>query len=177
MNIEHVTRGIRTPISRLALAIAGALAGITTSASVDASSSASNCAEVYDPSASYPMLPTTTGSDVSGEAGVVVYLHVGRAVVELDGCFYVTNRPLWIDFTGLDFVTLLVELPDHAAGARVHVTEDWKRVETLDLSVSTFSYTLSPDHALGFEIAVPGQSAPTGPVVVSRPTGGNPKPR
>jgi hypothetical protein len=177
MNVEHVTRGIRTPFLQLALAIAGALAGITAPTSVDASSSASNCADVYDPNASYPALPSASGPDVTGEAGVVLYLHANRAVLELDGCFYVADRPLLIDFARLDFVTLLVELPDHAAGARVYVTTDDKWIETLDVSGSTFRYTLGPVHALGFEIAVPGHSAPTGPVVVSKPTGGNPKPR
>jgi hypothetical protein len=137
----------------------------------------STCADSYDPDASYPALPDTSGPDLSGEAGVVLYLQDDRAVVELDGCLYLADRSLLIDFAGLDFVTLIVELPDHAVGAQVYVTNDAGWVETLDVSGSTFSYAVGPEHAIGFEIAAPGQSAPTGPVVVSKPSGGNPKPR
>lgn len=171
-----MTRRIRTLCLQLTLAIAGTLAGTITPTSVDASSSATHCAAVYDPSASYPVLPNADGPDLSGEAGVLVYLHGDRAVVELDGCFYVADRPLSIDFAGLDFVTLLVELPDHPAGARVHVTTDGRWLETLDVSASTFSYVMGPEHTLGFEVAKPGACAPTGPVIVSKPSGGNPKP-
>lgn len=170
MNFVHVTRGIPTPFLPLVL-VFGALAA-TTPALADPSI----CTGSYDPSASYPPLPDVEGPDVSGEAGVVMVLRDDGAVVELDGCFHLADRPLLIDFTGLDFVTLIVELPDHAAGAKVHVTMDDRWVETLDVSGSTFSYAMGPEQAIGFEIAAPGQSAPTGPVVVSKPSGGNPKP-
>ena len=40
----------------------------------------------------------------------------------------------------------------------------------------TFSYVMDPDHELGFEIATGGSSAPTGPIIRTKPST-NPKPR
>jgi hypothetical protein len=185
MSNENVTRGIRihfAPQQRircglLKMVLACALAGGAAPAWASESRNGPICAEVYSPNAVYPALPEVYGPDVSGEAGVVIYLREDHAVVELDGCFYLADRPLVIDFGGLDFITVLVEMPDQPEGAQVYVTEDNRWVETLDTWGPMFSYTMSPAHALGFEIAVPEYAAPTGPVVITKPSGGNPKPK
>lgn len=189
MNTKHVNNGIRTltarrqnrralTITTSMLALVGALLGAT---SVAASGSAlggpaPNCGVAYDETASYPTLPEASGPDVSGAAGVMLYIDQDHAVVELDGCFYEADRPIEIDFAGLDFVTLLFELPD--AGAEVFVSVDRAWIETIELpsTSTTFSYVLTPDNPLGFEVAAPAQTAPTVPVVVAKPTDHNPEP-
>jgi hypothetical protein len=186
MRNEHVFPGIRTSfaqrqsrrgLSKMAVALlAGAFVSTAVPVPASAEATALDCDAIYDPSAVYPPLPDVEGPDVSGEAGVMMYLHVDRAVVEIDGCHYDVDRPLEIDLGRLDFVVLLVELPDRP-DAKVFVTEDGEWVETVSVSGSMFSQVLTPDHALGFEVAVSGQAAPTGPLVIARPSGGNPDPK
>lgn len=183
MITKHVDNGILTLNDRSwarrkllerasAIALVGALVGVLVSVAAPAAANdntASNCVETYDPSASYPSLPETHDADISGEAGIVMVLHEDHGVVERDGCFYSIDRALAIDFAGLDFVTVLFELPEHAVGARVFVTEDGLLLETIDVQGGAFSYVLTSDRALGFELASPRQDAPTVPPIVTKP--------
>lgn len=170
--LSHPRRG---RLSACALSLVGALTAGASPASAEQSASAPHCTEVYDPSASLPPLPEADGADVSGDAGVVIYLHEDRAAVELDGCFYLVDRALEIDASGLDFVTLLFELPERSS-AQVYVTANGALLETLDASGPMLSYVMDGSLELGFEIAAPGSFAPTGPTVITKPSG-NPKPQ
>lgn len=187
MDHKYSDYGIRAPFARLqhrrgallaALSLSGSLLLGAAPRAAQAQDEAPRCGQPYDPSASYPSLPEREGAaDISGEAGVVVYMHEARALVELEGCIYRVDRPLLVDFDGLDFFTLLVELPDHSAGAEVYVSEDGEWMETLTLS-SSFSYVIEPGGGeLGLELATPGLTAPTRPIIVAKPTTGNPEPK
>lgn len=180
MTTKHVDNGIPTLHDHsktrrkliemtASIGLIGALIGAAAPAVASETTSAANCGETYDPNATYPSLPKTHDADISGEAGIVMFLHEDRGVVERDGCFYSTDRPITVDFATLDFVTVLIELPDHAAGGRVFVTEDGVLLETIDVQGNFFSYVLTSDHSLGFEIAAPSQAAPTVPPIVTKP--------
>ena len=188
MNDESVIHGIRAAFDRhrrrrrlLTMAIVTSVAtlrGVVSSAPANADTGPLDCGAVYDPSATYPTLSeVSTGPDVSGEAGLTIYLHEDRAVVEIGDCFRAVDRPLEVDFGELDLLTLLIELPDHPVGASVRVSEDDEWLETVNSPGNTLSYVMLPDHSLGFEIAPPQTAAPTGPIVVAKPTTGNPKPK
>jgi hypothetical protein len=181
MYFEHDNQGIRTrnnqSLSRRNLlglmsswAVLGLLVASGTPALADEPQATATCIEIYEPNASYPALPATRGADVVAEAGLMIYLQYSRAVVEIDGCLYQANRDVIVDFEDLDFVTVLLELPDHAAGATVFVTRAGKLVEKIDVSGSMFSYVMTSEGPLGFEIATPGQALPTVPVVVTKPS-------
>ena len=133
------------------------------------------CVADYEPSGTFPRLPEAAGADLSGEPGVLIHLEQHRSVVELDDCLYEVDRPLVIDFADLELMSLLLELPETAsastlflsspAGVEVHVVED---------GIATFS--MSPDTSLGFELAAPGQSAPTVPIIIAKPVDDDPPP-
>lgn len=180
-----ITPGIRAPKSSkltrsmralaLVLGLAGSLFAAPERASASDSSSA-QCGSSYDPGVSYPALSTPNGADLSGEAGVFVYMHADRAVAELDDCFYTLDRELLIDVGTLDTVVMLLELPDHSAGATVFVTEDGAWIDTLELSGPLMSYVLDPHSSYGFEVAAPGQEHPVTPIVKTKPTSEDPAP-
>jgi hypothetical protein len=135
------------------------------------------CDDVFASAADYPPLPDLHGADISGEAGIELYLQSHRAVVEHDGCLYeVGARGLEIGFAGLDQASLLVELPDHPAWATVFVSKHKRWAETLEVEGGSFSYVLTSGVSVGLEIAGPRQSAPTVPVIVTKPTDDPPDP-
>lgn len=128
----------------------------------------------------YPQLPDLPGADVRGQARVLVYLDQEGSLVEVDGVIYsLGGRPLELAFDDLELITLLFVVPD---GAGLFVTEDG--VWTADLQPSTSSRMLAYDlfdtvpepGEFGFEVALPGQPAPTVPDLVIRPTDDDPDP-
>jgi hypothetical protein len=125
----------------------------------------------------YPLLPDLPGADISGQARLVIYLDQGIALIDVDGKRYaIGDRPLDVAFEDLDTMTLLVIVPTDTG---VFVTEDGLWVDELEPSpVSrTLTYDLvDPLIPFGFELAVPGQPAPTVPDVVIRPTENDPDP-
>lgn len=134
------------------------------------------CSEVFAPSARYPRLPEVEGADVVGEPGVLVHLQHHRGVVELDGCLYELDRPLEIDHDGLGVVSVLLELHDAGGTFELFVSSD-AAVETHSLAEPFAVFSLGPSSpSLGFELAAPGQSAPTVPVVVAKPVDEDPPP-
>ena len=138
----------------LALAL-GSLALVAMDLERTAVAAEQACGDAFDPSASYPVLPQTSGPDVSGEPGIVVHLQDYRGVAEIDGCLYELNRPLEIDFDGLDFVSLLFEIHgDSTAALEVFVTDDSSGYELAAVEGSLLTYTMTTgDGELGFEIA------------------------
>ena len=170
MKINHVTQGIR---AFNGLAFIAALMTAFAAAQTNANATPAltlGCEEVVATDGNYPPLPATDGDtpDVSGEAGVVLYLQRDRALVEIDGCLYQLDRPLLIDVDPFDTVTLLVVLLEPEDANRVFVSEFGEWTETLE-SPGSFSYTLPRGHEVGFEIAGPTQPIPTVPVVIARP--------
>ena len=147
-----------------------------------ASATAGHCEVPYDANATYPPLPNASGPDVNGDAGLIIYLHLDHAVVEIDECFYTVTRELRIDFGRYDFMTLLFELPDHPEGAEVFVTSGSstvgtvETVETVETALPYFLYEFRPEQTLEFEIAAAGQALPTIPVVTTKPSSENPDP-
>jgi hypothetical protein len=136
---------------------------------------------------SYPVLPDLPGADISGQARIVIDLEQGIALVEVEGQLYaLDDRPLEVAFDDLERITLLFVVPKDAG---VFVTEDglWtrelepSRLSTLlafDLFDAFEAGALSPSETeeFGFQIALPGQPAPTIPDVVIRPTEDDPDP-
>lgn len=141
-------------------------------------SDTSACATTFDTRASYPMLPESAGPDLSGEAGVVVHLQQHRGVVELGDCLYQLDRPLEIAFEDLDAVALLLELHDEFSTSTELFVSTAGTVETHTLDQAFAVFSLTPETSeLGFEIAAPGQSAPTVPVVIAKPVDDGPPPK
>jgi hypothetical protein len=125
---------------------------------------------------SYPVLPDLPGPDIEGETQIVIYLEdglvqVGRLLYTLDG------RPLEVSISDLEYLTLLFVVPP---GSGVFVTEDgsWtqldpsSRVIAFDVFDSSVPESLPGE--LEFEVALPGQPAPTVPDLVIRPVDPDP---
>ena len=177
MNSIVVTPGIRASALALALALSASLTtGFAPQQALASSSSAASCGTDYDPGVSYPGMPTQAGADLDGEAGVLVQLHEDRAVVELEDCFYTLDRALEVEYGTLDFMVLLLELPEHSAGAKVFVSEDGAWIDTIETSDTMLSYVLDTSSVYGFEIARPGQERPTQPPLEIKPVSENPAP-
>jgi hypothetical protein len=125
----------------------------------------------------YPLLPDLPGADISGHARVVIYLDQGIPLVDVDGQLYaIGDRPLEVAFEELDYMTLLFIVPPDTG---VFVTVDGLWMDELEpSSVSqTLTYDLvDPLIPFGFQLAVPGQPAPTVPDLVIRPTENDPDP-
>lgn len=141
-------------------------------------SSGSNCGGNFSTASTYPGLPSTTNADISGEAGVDLYLETDRMVVEIDSCFYEVDRTLELDFDGLDEIELMIELHGGGAQPTVFVTRPTGS-ETYTPSGTSFDYVLDEtddDVLIGFELAGAGQSVPTTPIAQIRPKDGDPPP-
>ena len=184
MNHKSIFQGIRALFSQhrnrwggLAMGagmvgalLIGAAPGIASAEEVD------HCDAPYDPAAIYPALPEPSGTaDLSAEAGLIIHIEEARALVELDGCLYTVDRPLLVDFDGLDFITLIVELPASTSHSEVYV-HDAAGAALYTVTGSSLTYVWEPTQEVGFELAAPDQAAPTGPIVVAKPTSGNPEP-
>ena len=155
----------------------GVACGVVMSMFGPARADSASCDPSYNHAATYPSLVDLPGPDISGEAGIIIYLTRERAIVERDGCLYdVGDRPLEIAFGGLAAVTLLFELPDHPGGASIYVSEAEVWTEMLEPRGDSFAYVLNSEPSLGFEIASPDQPAPTVPVVVAKPIDDDPEP-
>lgn len=153
------------------------LAGLASLDPASANSLGSICELEFDADAPYPPLPASWGLDMYARDGVVLFLQTHRGVVQLDGCLYELDRPLELDAYGLDHVSLLIELPDHSAGAQVYVTtEDGVLLEVLDINAGAFEYLLTEGLSLGFGVATPGEPLPTIPVVITKPIDDDPEP-
>jgi hypothetical protein len=134
-------------------------------------------------STNYPLLPDRPGADIQGEARIVIHLDQDPPLVEVDGQLYALGgRALEIAFDDLDHVTLLFVAP---LGSSVFVTEDGLWTQEIDPSITSKLLAFDVFEAsgsgldpvaYGFEVALPGQSAPTIPDVVIRPTDDDPDP-
>jgi hypothetical protein len=134
--------------------------------------------------ASYPLLPDLPGADVRGEARILIHFQHDTPLVEVDGQLYALDgRALEIGLDDLDHVTLLFVAPP---GTGMFVTEDGLWTEEIDpsatselLAFDVFGSSVKSfvPEELGFELALPGQPAPTVPDVVIRPTRDDPDPR
>lgn len=146
---------------------------------------ARHCGVAFEASTSYPPLPPPTGADIESEAGALVHLLVGRAVIELDDCLYEVDRPLWVDLAAFDQLELLFELEGQDEGSEqaegLFVSEGATGgYELLRAEDSQLSYTLDAaalGGPLSFELALPGQEAPVSPVIRVEPTSGTPEPK
>ncbi len=129
------------------------------------------------PATNYPLLPDLPGADISGHAHIVIYLDRDIPLVDVDGQLYaIGDRPLEVAFEHLDYMTLLFIVPPTTS---VFVTEDGLWMD--ELEPSTVSRTLTYDLVdplipFAFELALPGQPAPTVPDVVIRPIENDPDP-
>lgn len=141
-----------------------------------ASESTRHCDVAFEADHSYPPLPEADGPDLSGEPGVLIHLQRERGVVELGDCLYELNRPLEVDFSGLSQIELLFDLPGAELGARVFVTDASGMLEDFEVYGGTFGHTMTASDELGFEVAPLLQTAPTVPVVVTRPIEDDPEP-
>lgn len=181
MKNTHVSARVRTPkihssIGRLlALALIGSLIGAPTDV-LAGDSEIPQCGGDYDPERVYPSLPLTDGPDLIAEAGVVVYLHPERAVVEIGDCFYALDRELEIDFGGLDLVVVLFELAAYGPGTTLLVSTDGEWTQALELDTPTLSYALNPTTSHGFALSAPGQERPVTPLIETKPSSQNPVP-
>ena len=132
-----------------------------------------SCGAAFDPLADYTGLPEVTGPDVSGEAGIELWLQDDRGVARIDDCLYTLDRPLRVDFAGLDQIELIVELPDAGDLAEVFTTQDGALVDLVEVHAGSFQHTLTPaglGATLGFEIRDPALMLPTSPVIeIERP--------
>lgn len=135
-----------------------------------------HCATAFDADADYPSLPPSRGADLSAEDVFVIYLQSWRGVVDLHGCLYQLDRPLNVVLSGVEDMELRFEVVESTGEDTVYVSEDATVVDVLGLNSSEFDYTIEPHRTLGFELAVPGQSAPTTPVVVIKPVEDDPDP-
>jgi hypothetical protein len=126
---------------------------------------------------SYPVLPDLPGPDIEGETQIVIYLEeglvqIGRLLYALDG------RPLEVSISDLEYLTLLFIVPP---GSGVFVTEDdmWTELEPTSRVIAFDVFDSSVSHALPgdleFEVALPGQPAPTLPDLVIRPVDPDPR--
>jgi hypothetical protein len=136
-----------------------------------------SCGAAFDPASAYPSLPDLFGADISGESGLRLYLQPDRGVIEVDECFYVLDRPLEVDFAGLDNITLMFELHPNRIRSRTFVSEDGELLDTIAVAGDKFTYVIDPSASFGFELAEPGQAAPTTPVVIIKPIEDDPEPR
>jgi hypothetical protein len=125
----------------------------------------------------YPLLPDLPGADISGHARIVIYLDQDIPLVEVGGKLYaIGDRPLEVAFEHLGYMTLLFIVPPVTG---MFVTDDGLWMDEIEpSSVSrTLTYDLvDPLIPLGFELATPGQPAPTVPDVVIRPIENDPDP-
>ena len=174
---EHSSRfSCRQSVIRRAQLLFGLTMGLIFSP--NARASGDYCNPVYDPSTTYPALSRTGSATLSGDAGLFLYLLDEHALIETSGgCLHdVGTTTLVIEFGEYEQTTLVFELPEHQDGARVYVSEDGAWVETLELGGDSFAWVVNPGSSVGFEIAAPGQPAPTVPVVVIKPTSDGPEP-
>lgn len=137
---------------------------------------ADSCGVSFNPNATYPPLPEVKGPDVSGEPGVLIHLQPGRGVVELEDCLYELDRPLEVDFTGLNHVELLFDVSGASYGARMFVSDASGVFESFEVYDGVFAYMMVAEGPLGFEVAPLTQMAPTVPIVVTRPREDDPEP-
>lgn len=163
------------PAIALAMSL-GSLAVLTVT-QTEARASAAHCGVAFDPAKTYPNLPQTGSPDLSGEAGVQLHLQHQRGVVELDGCLYELDRPIEIEFAGLDQVELLFEVYGASAWDLVFASEDGELDAVIEVGDGSFTRTMTPASGdLGFELASSGQGAPTTPVVIVKPIEDDPPP-
>ncbi|EDM80577.1 hypothetical protein PPSIR1_36829 [Plesiocystis pacifica SIR-1] len=147
------------------------------------------CTPEFDPGQTYPLLPDLPGADVEGEAGVVVHLLPGRAVIEQAGGFYeLGGRPLELAFGDLSMVRVVIELPGYpladGSEASVFVTEGdptvgYAWLETLTSGGGSVTRDLVPEDlelSYGFEIGAPEAAGPTVPDLVIKPVPDKPEP-
>ena len=125
----------------------------------------------------YQPLPDLPGPDIKGEAGVLIHLQAGGALVELEGELHsLEGRPLEVSFGDLDQLTLLFELP---ASARLFVREQgiWKALES---SANGIQYPLTRDSIgaeLSFGLATADEKVPGDIELCIRPLRDDPPPK
>lgn len=141
-----------------------------------AATSTAVCIEDFDPAADFPPLPALDGADFSDEPGIVLHLEQHRGVVDLDGCLYEVDRPLAVAFADLEQVMFVIELHGTGESAELFVTDEAGGVELYSVDGPLFTVPMGADTSMSFEVATPGQSAPTVPVVVAKPIEEDPPP-
>jgi hypothetical protein len=152
----------------------GAMLSVTTPVEAEATETTTEAStEVY------PLLPDLPGADISGEAGLVIYLRDGRALIEADGLYDLGDRPLEVGFDGLTEITLWFVLAEQSAETTLFVERDGLWTDTLGLRGTELHYVIRPGGAsvYSFELADPGQRAPTSPDLVLVPIEDAPEPR
>jgi hypothetical protein len=151
--------------------------GLDAEADTATGDSTSTCVSAFDPDADYPLLSEQAGPDVSGEPGVVVHLQHSRGVVELGDCLYEIDRPLELDVSGYDMISILLELHGDATGDNTLFVSTGAELETYSVTQTELLFTMDPNTTMGFELGLPGQAAPTIPVVIAKPVDEPPPPR
>ncbi|MCA9701646.1 MAG: hypothetical protein KC431_29265 [Myxococcales bacterium] len=148
----------------------------TTPADSIAASSSAVCIEDFDADADFPPLPALAGADFRGEPGIVLHLEQHRGVVDLGGCLYEVDRPLAVDFAGLERIMFVIELHGTPENTELFVTDDFGGLEVHTADGPLLTVPMGADASMGFEVTTPGQSAPTVPVVVAKPIEEDPPP-